>query len=226
MMRRITLIICLFLLAGGSVSAQAPMERYITFNTNLFVPIGSDKSMYPIIGYNKEVDPKLLVGGFGAGFAISKSLKEDLKWKAQANLSRHTYWDESLELRDAGNVPLGPFAYSSVDYCATLMGTAELSLNKRFSVGAGLGAKILLVSFSRLPDRKNSSFNGKKSLAENAMYKTIIPVIPLELSYKMKRNQIVLRYEQGLMNRYKRDLAEYKKDRFGIISFEYGWRIK
>src|SRR5262245_60389157 len=83
--------------------SQDELRFFLPVNGNLYMPYGSGKQTYPIIGYDKDADPKILLGGFGIGFSVVKEWKEKFFLKAQANTSRHAYWDEPLEFRDANN---------------------------------------------------------------------------------------------------------------------------
>ena len=92
----------LFLFIGSeSFSQSRKTEWYVTANGNFYMPVGNrSKGMYPILGYDKNSSPKILLGGVGTGAALLKPLNKDFSFKAQANLSKHTYWDELLMMRD------------------------------------------------------------------------------------------------------------------------------
>jgi len=63
-----------FLPALSQEKEENPIDLYITLNTNLYLAgKSSDKAMFPILGYDKTTDPKLLVGGFGIGLSALKS---------------------------------------------------------------------------------------------------------------------------------------------------------
>jgi hypothetical protein len=181
----------------------------------------SEKGMYPILWYDKSTIPKFMVGGFGAGVTAVKPYRERIGLVGQFNISRHTYWDEPIDLRDANNQPLGELSSVTSDYAFHLLATARYSLSEQFSAGAGLGVQVQFLSSSRM-----TTLADQKIVVRNNHHKTIMPVLPLELSYRWPNTIVNLRYEYGLLNRYKKDLAAYKTDRYGILTFEVGFRIK
>lgn len=69
-----------FLLVGCFLSvvmncfAQKPNKQwFFSPNWNLYIPTNtSNKGTYPIIGYDKESSPKLLIGGYGIGVSVLK----------------------------------------------------------------------------------------------------------------------------------------------------------
>jgi hypothetical protein len=197
------------------------IEYFITISVNHYIPGNkSEKGMYPILWYDKSTIPKFMVGGFGAGVTAVKPYRERISLVGQFNISRHTYWDEPIDLRDANNQPLGELSSVTSDYAFHLLATVHYSLSEKFSAGAGLGAQVQFLSSSRM-----TVFN-EKFVVKNNHYKTIMPVLPLELSYRWPNTIVNLRYEYGLLDRYKKDLAAYKTDRYGILTFEVGFRIK
>lgn len=98
---------------------------------------------------------------------------------------------------------------------------AHYFLTEKISIGTGLGGQILLISLSRMPE----IYDSKAAVAVNRYYKPFMPTLPVELSFKSKKNLFTIRYEHGLLNRYKKDLAAYKKDKFGLLSFEVGFKL-
>ena len=203
---------------------QTPaQEYYITINGNLYVPINNpEKGMYPIFGYDKETDSKILIGGLGFGISGIKSVQPKINLKGQANLSKHTYWNKALEFTNATGSPIGAFVSGSSDYTLGITVTAHYFLSNKISVGTGLGTQIMLISLSRMPEINDV----KKSLAVNRFYQPVIPTLPVELSGKFQKKIITIRYEHGLINRYKGELKNYQKDKFGLLTFELGFKIK
>ena len=198
-------------------------QYFITINGNLYLPSSSaNKGVYPILWYDKGTDPKLLIGGFGFGLSVIKSLERKIGLKGQANISKHTYWDEPILLNTILAEPRGQFLAGSSDYTLGLAACVHYYLSKKISVGTGLGAHVLLVSLSRVPDIDNTP-NG---IAVNRYYKPVMPVLPLELSMKLEKVLFNIRYEQGLLNRLNGALAKHKNDRYGLLSFEIGFKIK
>jgi len=224
MRMKIYLLIVLFL----SISTQAfcqttNYDLFITFNGNLYLPSNNaDKGVYPILGYDKKTDPKLLIGGFGVGISGFKLLKNKLSLKGQANLSKHTYWDEPGMFTDETGNNVLPFFSGSSDYSIGITATLHYFFTQKFSVGTGVGGQILLLSLSRLPETNDN----KKLIAVNRYYKPLLPTLPVELSYKSPKNLFNIRYEYGLLNRFKGDLKNSKIDKFGLLTFEIGFNLK
>ncbi|TXK46464.1 hypothetical protein FVR03_10725 [Pontibacter qinzhouensis] len=223
---KLTCYLTLFLLlaiSAPSFCQNSDKEYFITLNGNLYLPVQNpDKGVFPILWYDKETDPKLLIGGMGAGFTIFKPTTiRNLKLKGQANLSRYTYWDEPMILIDENNNPREPFLASSSDFTIGATGTAHYAFAEKFSVGTGLGAQVMLFSLSRLPETEHSD----KSIRRNRHYKPLVPILPLELSYKAQATLFNLRYEHGLINRIRGDLKNYRTDNYGLLIFEIGVRM-
>jgi hypothetical protein len=208
----------------SNASAQEKRYRqFIMVNANTYLPLGSDKERYPIVGYNKDYDPKLLIGGLGLGISTIVDYKTSYKIKVQANAQRRVYWEEEIHYRDDQNRDMGTFRSGSADLVLNLMGTFHKKISDKFSIGTGLAADAMMMSASRKPD-----FNGNdrdKMLSLNRHYKRIMPVLPLELSMEFKKILLNLRYDIGLLNKFRSDLAKHKKDYYSVLSFEAGFRI-
>ncbi|GEO02666.1 hypothetical protein AAE02nite_03300 [Adhaeribacter aerolatus] len=222
-MRLYFFVFSFLLLATQAVGQTAKYEYFITLNGNLYLPINNpEKGVYPILGYDKETDSKVLIGGMGVGLAAFKSVKNNLMLKGQANLSKHTYWDEPLYIVDDVGNPLNRLVAGSSDYAIGLTVSVNYFLTPKISVGTGLGTQILLVSLSRLPQ----VYDSKKLVAVNNYYKRFVPVLPIELSYKSNKKLFNVRYEHGLLDRLKGDLQNVQDDKFGLLVFEVGFRIR
>ncbi|WP_276372658.1 hypothetical protein [Chryseolinea sp. H1M3-3] len=207
--------------------AQDSWQYFIVANANLYTPLKSEKGMYPIVGFNKETKPKLLIGGFGAGFTAWKKLNAKVGMKAQTNLSRSVYW-ESFLLND-GPLPsdiTGEAVASSADYTFGLTGTMHYYLTPRIAAGTGLGAQVLLGSYLYLRNAQTIGMEGNGYLGRNRYYKTVMPIIPIEFTVKLEKFFVNLRYEYALLDRLKKDLADYKTETYGLLFFEFGFRIK
>lgn len=219
---------CLFLFLWlgifyKSFGQNSPYEYHINVNGNLYFPRGEvNHGTYPILWYDKETDPKLLLGGIGVGFSVLHALHEKLDWKVQFNLSKHTYWDEPITLLDNSGNMLGPFVSGSSDFMFSVIATMHYHLHKNVSVGTGLGGQLLLASYSRLPN----SPSDERPIAANQYYKPLMPVIPLELSVKLKKYLLNIRYEHALLNRYKSPLSEYKNGKYSILYLEVGFKLQ
>lgn len=209
-----------------NVFAQSDYEYYVIASANFYIPVKNpQKGIYPILGYDKREDPKFQIGGFGLGFSMTGSLYEKFIIKGQANISRHVYWDESFDLRDPNNNPLGSFTGSTTEYTIGLTATVHYLVTPKFMIGTGLGTRILLNSRSKLPDLYGTGGN-VPSTTRNTHYKPLLPIIPLEFSYKFKKTLWILRYEYGLLDRYRGDLADADTDKYGLLIFEVGFKIK
>jgi hypothetical protein len=219
----VTAVVLLAVLSSVSVTAQ--LQYYVTANANLYIPEGSKSfGTYPILWYDKETDPKFLIGGFGAGFALEKEETKAVILRVEANISRHTYW-QRLTLRDPSNQPLGNLAYGSVDYGMHLIPSVHYRLGNKLSIGSGLTVNALFYSYSRVPDEGLGGPDSDRKLVKNEFYKPITLMIPLELSVRTARKMYSIRFEQALGSRYKKDLAPFLKDHYGILSFSIGWKL-
>ena len=88
-------------------------------------------------------------------------------------------------------------------------------------MGTGLGLRTLLGSapaYTGIAQYQNTSTND--------YYKRFMPVLPIEISLKIDKILLNLRYEYSLLNKIKGDLADYKTERYGIVSLEIGYKIK
>ena len=216
------MILLMFSLFFHCIYAQQhEAEYFVSVNGNLYLPFNSEKGMFPILGYDKETKPKLLIGGFGVGLAGVKKLTEKTAFKGQVNISRSVYWESFLFTNNVAQVT-GQAMASSTDYTVGLLGTFHYKLSPAFSIGTGLGAQVLIASYLNL---REDLIDGSEYIGRNRFYKPLMPMLPIELSYKVRKIFINLRYEHGLMDRFKKDLAEYKTDKFGLIFFEFGIKV-
>lgn len=223
------LLILLFVafLKIDSISQTKTFKNCLTINGNLLYPIGnSGQGVYPILFYDKKSDPKLLIGGLGIGFStfVNASEESKISLKAQTNFSRHVYWDEPAYFRDVNNSSLGDYQPSSADYSLGLTGTAQYKLSSYFYLGIGVGTQILLKSISKAPEFQIST-DPKVSYLSNNYYKVLMLVLPFEISYRNEKWLFNIRYEQALLNRYKKELSKYKDGTYGLLTFEAGLRI-
>jgi hypothetical protein len=226
MMRYFVTLLLSVTLIASAFSQDTATEYFLVGNENLYLPGGqSNKGVYPIVGYDKDAQPKLLIGGFGFGIAAFKPLRKSLQIKGQINLSKHTYWDEPLELRGSVNGPLGQFIFGSSDYAVGITGALHYFLGQRMSVGAGLGAQLFTTTLSRVPTLEDFEFV-PGSITVNRYYRQVLPMLPFEWSWKGDQLLATIRYEYGLTNRYKKNMAETMSDRFSILYFELGLRLK
>jgi hypothetical protein len=216
------LLLCFFFVTIGS--SQSKIEYLITINGNLYVPYKSNKAIFPMIGYDKQFIPKILIGGFGAGFHVSQIISEKVSVKGQANISRSVYW-ESYVFTDGPQLSdiIGEANVSTTDYSLGLTGLLHYHLSQSFSMGIGFGIQTLLISNSFIRD--DVPWAGSRNLGQNRYYKPCMPTIPLETSLRLKKWMINLRYEHALLNRMKKGLADYKQENYGLLFFELGFQI-
>jgi hypothetical protein len=216
----LSLLICVVLCK--TAYAQDDLEYFITANANLYVPFNSEKGMFPILGYDSESTPKVLIGGFGVGFSAWKKWKTKTSLKAQANISRSVYW-ESFVFRNEVAQITGEGHASSADYTFGITGTVHYQVTPAFSIGTGVGLQTMIVSHMFY---RGEWYVESRYIGRNQYYKTFMPTLPVEMSWKLKKLFVNVRYEHGLLNRLKKDLAEYKTDKYGLIFFELGFKVK
>ena len=180
---------------------QDQVEYFVTGNGNLYVPFNSEKGMYPILGYDSETKPKVLIGGFGAGFSAWKKFKTKASFKAQANISRSVYW-ESLVFKNDIAAVTGVGHASSTDYTLGITGTVHYHFTPAFSVGTGIGLQTMLSSFMFF--RGEWYVSESRYIGRNQYYKTFMPTLPIEMSWRLKKLFVNLRYEHGMLNRLKK----------------------
>jgi hypothetical protein len=117
----------------------------------------------------------------------------------------------------------GEASVSTVDYTLGVTGVLHYNFSSGFSVGGGVGVQALLFSNSYL--RQDLLVGNDRNLGQNKYYKRLMPTFPLETSLRFGKWAITLRYEHALLNRYKKDLAEHKKENYGLLFFEIGVKI-
>jgi len=223
--KRYGLLLTLLAFCAPAFGQQTGIQWFIAPNLNAYLPLNTPgKGTYPVLWYDSETSPKVLVGGIGVGVSALKPYGEKVTLKGQANLSKHTYWDEPFIITDENGGPIRSFLSASSDYALGIAATAHFQFTGRFSAGTGLGSQVLLTSLTRLPP---DYFAGseERQVATNRYYKRVLPVLPVELSLKLEKVLFNVRYEHGLLNRLKRELAQYKTDRFGLLTFEVGFRL-
>lgn len=216
---------CLLMISTMALSQDETVRYYVTVSTNLYLPFSSEKKMFPIVGYDKELQPSVLLGGIGVGFTRWKQLKEKTSLRLHANFTRSTYWEPKLSFRDENNVPLGNYSASSADYTLGLMGIYHYNLSPRFSVGGGFAAHFMIASLLFLREEAGFQDIQGDHIGMNKFYKPLMPAIPVELSYKGDKAAISIRYEYALLKKYKGDLAELKSDKYGLLFFEVAIKI-
>ena len=201
------LLIFLFFLCTVQLFAQkAPQEWYLDLNINRYMPT------------EKWQESGM---GIGIGSKMFMPLKKKLVFKSSVDILLNTYSDGPFQATDNSGQALGNFSNATADLSIGLIPTIHYSLYKDFSVGTGIGLRTLLASVT--------AYDGNvqlKNTTTNNYYKRFMPVLPIEMSLKINKILLNLRYEYSLLNKIKGDLADYKTERYRILSLEIGYKIK
>jgi hypothetical protein len=112
---------------------------------------------------------------------------------------------------------------TSADYTLGITGTAHYHLAPALSLGTGFGVRAMFISYMFV---RSEWYGESRYVGRNQYYKTFMPMLPIEMSWRFKKLFVNLRYEHGLLNRLKKDLAEYKSDKYGLVFFEVGFKVK
>ncbi len=161
--------------------------------------------------------------GMGIGFSgkIMMPLKKKFILRCSADIMLNTYSDGPFTATDNSGQALGNLGNTTVDLSIGLIPTIHYSLHKNFSIGTGLGLRTLLGSataYTGIAQYQNTSTND--------YYKRFMPVLPIEMSLKVDKVLLNLRYEYSILNKIGGDLADYKTEKYGILSLEVGYKIK
>jgi hypothetical protein len=220
-----TFLWTILLLSNFVLKINAQSEFYLSTNANLHIPIATpEKRIYPLLWYDNDTESKILVGGFGFGLFVRKHFGEKWTLKSHGDVSKHTYWDESVMQLDDSGAPVKPIVTNTSDFALGLSGILHYGFRPKWSIGAGLGTQIFMFSLTRQPNLGALSA-GKDKFAVNRFYKTVVPMIPVEVAFQHKKKLFTLRYEQALLNRFKKELARYKSDNYGLLIFEIGFKM-
>jgi hypothetical protein len=198
-------------------SSAQKVEYFLVGNANLYFPNSDSKNAYPILWLDKDEKPKFQAGGFGLGVSRYQEINSNLLFKAEVGAQRVRYWDESFNARDGYNNSLGSFSRFTTEYSFNMNGVLHYSPGERFSIGTGLSLHILLSSVSKV---------GQLEFTYPNHYKPVMPLIPLELTMKFEKTVLNLRYERGLLNKNKADLAEEAKENYSMLVFQFGYKLK
>jgi hypothetical protein len=158
--------------------------------------------------------------GLGLGASRIQPIKSNLFLKQQGNISFNSYTDHVASFTNPNGLSLGNALPSTLDFVLNLSTTINYSLTNNFSIGTGLGFRTLLHSASKY---NTSPF---KVETVNAHYKRIMPVLPIEMSLKIDKILLNLRYEYSILNKIRGDLSDFVTERYGIVSLEVGYKIK
>jgi hypothetical protein len=205
-MKKHLLVTLLFLCSLQTFAQKAPREWYLNLNINRYIPT-----------------EKWQESGMGIGFGgkMIMPLKKKFILKNSADILLNTYSDGAFNATDNLGQSLGSVGNTTGDLSIGLISTIHYSFHKNFSVGTGLGLRTLLGSataYTGIAQYQNTSTND--------YYKRFMPVLPIEMSLKIDKILLNLRYEYSLLNKIKGDLADYKTERYGIVSLEVGYKIK
>ena len=218
-MKRIGIVILLAFAAKMGI-AQAP-DSYLTINTNLMFAYGNtSKIYYPVVAsFNDDFLQK--VGGFGMGYTSTKDYGNGRTLKAGMNLTKMSQYLGSTYARDfVGNLA-GFYAVKSSRINLNLNVLMQKSLGDKISLGTGIGVQSTLFHIQKLP----SVFEVTTLYTNQTLQKNIMPVIPMEFNFETKKRVLTLRYEQALLNSNRGEFRKYKKETFGLLSFELGFKL-
>lgn len=219
--------ILLLLLSLESIMAQSKMEWFITANANTYIPLNNKENKpYPILWYGKSLEDKnkILIGGIGIGVSGIYQMQGKWKLKANLNFSRRAFYDESFQAVDGvGNYIYNPPVVRTEEYLLNSLLMPHFAFNEKISVGVGVGLQTLISSKAQF--YALSFFNDvEKQKVKNSFYRTILPTLPIEFSWRIKKISITTRYEQSLLSRLRGDAEE--KNSFGQLFFEIGYLFK
>jgi hypothetical protein len=215
---RYTLLLFVLLIAAVSYAQddQDNDDYRITVGANFRWPRESLMTTFPLI-LGKKGDPKSAVGGFGVGVSRFTALNSIFDLKTTLNFSRQVYWNEPIGFNKGPNPQdmLGYVTPMTVEYYGEVSGVVHWVPREHFSVGLGVGFEVLLTSTLKLSSHD----------VRNREYKPVMPVVPLEISWKGDLMLYNIRIEGGLLNRYRNDLRQSGPNFFGLLCFEVGMRI-
>ena len=224
-MKVIQLIVCL--LVTTACSSQNIQKLYLHFGVNLTAPYGETRqTMFPIVGYDKTITPKLLIGGLNLGLTHHHKLGNRLYLNTTLSFARHTTWEGILRQTDVQGNRLGDIKYNKVDYVLKLVPTVAYSLTDRLTAGIGIGTNISLFSISPTPETVLFGEEKKAGTAINKYNRLLNPVIPLELKYYLNKMFFGARFEYAPFNSNRSDLADVLVSKKNYINFEVGYKLR
>lgn len=199
-------------------SQSLKQEFYVVANLNVYFPTNSSQEVQPLVQFNES----FAIGGFGIGATLLNPLNEKWVVKNSGNITFNKFKDSSIMLTDPNGQSLGIVNGVTRDLNLGIISTINYSLTQNLLVGTGLGIKVLLDS------RTNYNLVNQTDLGTsiNGYYKPLIPVIPIEATLKTKKFLYNLRYEYSPINRLRGDLADYRIEKYSLISLEIGYKIK
>jgi len=185
------------------------------------------KEIYPFLHFKKNSAQQTALGGITVGLSRFFPVRNKIDVKTSLNASRQVYWNDPFQFNKGPNPQdkLGIVTTKSVEYYLSGSGIVHFNFG-RFSPGLGLGFEGLIVSTRKFP--KNgiiAGTGGNLKDYRNREYKFVMPVVPVEVSWKGDLMLYNLRYEAGLLNRFRKDLADSGNNFYGVLSLEVGIRI-
>ena len=212
------LFILISLSGLGTVLAQDHKLNFsINLNHNLYLPRNSTNGTHYIL---RGVGKGVTVGGFGIGASLYKPMSARGSLKVSTHLSKWAYVSPDIDLRNDQNISQGTIALSTRDFQSSWMVLGQYRLVGGLSVGAGLGANLWLGASQKFPGEVVTDFGTRLKISN---YKRVLPIVPLEVSYAFSRMLVNVRLEYGLLNRYKGEVSEYKKEYINVLYFELGY---
>lgn len=210
--------VVVFACTSNSFSQKLKPELYVTANLNVYFPTNSSQGVQSIIQFSNPFS----IGGFGIGATLLNPLSENWVLKNTGGITFNKFKDSPIMMTDPSGQSLGNVNGVTRDLNVGIISTINYSLTQHFLIGTGLGLKVLLDS------RTNYNLINQTSLGTsiNGYYKPLIPVIPIEATLTTKKLLVNLRYEYSPVNRIRGDLADYKTEKYSLISLEIGYKIK
>ena len=216
---------CIMMSFGGF--GQNIHKFYIHVGTNLTLPSDeSSRSTFPIIAYNDEFKPSLLLGGFNAGITYNKHLSDKKYISAVISLARHSSWEEAFPFTDNQGLLYGFNKYNKVDYVLKVLPIFTYALTPRLTLGIGFGGNISIISISALPDVQLFGIDRKGEIAINKYNRLFNPLLPVEIRYHLKKIYFGARFEYGPFNTNRSDIKEMLKSKNNYVCFELGFKLK
>lgn len=220
------ILVTLLIVVSAPARGQFFSEYFITVGHNLRLPGNVGQKPIPFVSWDRDREKKLLIGGENVGLSAFKTITPKLEIKTTINVSRQLFWREEVYFNKGPNLQdqLGRTTPATGEYYTSLTGVAHYMPKGKFSVGAGIGFEFLIASRTSFPSRP--AITGKEyATISNHEFKRIMPVVPMEVSWKEERFLFNIRYEIGLLNRYRGDLKEYNQNIFQTLAFEIGMKI-
>lgn len=217
-------LICLTLLCTLLGNVHAQESKYglsLNLNHNLYLPRNSENKTLYFIGFPNE---RPSFGSFGIGLSSYYQFNKNIVFKAGTHISCLSYIEPELQFRDKDNNPLSAINPVVKEYQNAWSVLAHYYIGDVVSVGAGLGANVRLGGRRKIHSEVLADYDNLHSKLSDR--KRILPVVPIELSFAVERILLNVRLEYGLINRYKGDFAQFKKEKINMLYFEIGYFLK